>query len=1367
MEEKMHQSKIKTAYLNSKEQQHIRSLFDTRGKNDPNSTTLANTLDKDIQTVFNSMEKFVFELLQNADDAGVEDHSIDMCFKLIGDHLIFFHNGKHFDEGDVEAICDNAQRRKRGKEIDIEKTGYKGIGFKSVFVITDCVSIFSKEYTFRFDRHFSKWQQETKVDYNARYPWQIIPIWTSPEEVPLATNIDREQVNFLFKIKKNIDIKQALFTIIQNPQMALFLRRTKSIVIDLEGELHSIRIERNSHIRSLYLDGVLQGRWLMSEKTLNVSNDVHQRLQEMGAHECPEKLKQAKQTRITFGAKLNAEGIIEVSHAPLFCYLPTTIDYNFPFLMNADFLLSADRTQLLKNDWNKYLLGEIGRLHIHWLKELAENHETRDRVLLLLKRKLFIESSFNLDGIDFNKTYVSQVEQALQEIPFIPSYQDPTVLFLFADAVSDDVDFFHNFPWIDPTVEKKLARYELVQRQMISQHFGLRELSEKLENYFCLDKSIAFQKKLLAFIKDKYRDVKVGASRTFGYSGYRKTDEYGLSRKKSILTKENKFVSPEELYLPTTEKLIIPSLLKLHFIHDELLSISGLSEWLIALGTKELVAEKLFDDVVSLRWDEDFNEQTSIEMFTFIYHAYQSGSISEYKLDDLKNMPLLTASNEFQDAKKCYLSSRLLPRFDLQKFVNGNGLFLSDRYLQEEMDAKQLGKIFKKIGVKDSVAFHHIPSLSESDHEEKSTIDHFQEYRSFLQTRDGVYFFGSRHQFRDFIYFDFLSCLSSNNYTVLFWKTIAKKEETILKYCANTQIIVRSNTRSEIFNATSYLVYFLSQISCIKGVDGKLYKASALYAPALLEKIGPRLSTFFPRMKTKFKNFELELTEKLARLFKFKNKISAQDCLNLLDFISQEKSQTTFFDYVTMLDIIFKQKFTEKEITQFQSSSIYLIAGDDTFKQSSSLYYYQGQTTLRDMRSEYFLKNLPNFDDAQMQRLCALFNVRSLRSQDMTIHPSGLQQNDALKNRIQNSLSFWALIEARHTKIDKETLIQKWLSWIDTLEILATTALTITYKTDHQASFQTRLFTLDNEIYYVNDGKRAEKTLLREIAKCLAISEKTLTDIMETFDYSNSDRQAWLKENGFHVDLLMQTQHQAGLVEPPYHDEKLEMELDEDDPFSNVELAKPDVKPNEVICSNVKFMTRQSPLFTSSPVSPSTQQQTHQVQQKIKSQNENLNSPRELSQRTTPGRHWTGRWGEEMVFNKLKTHYREKYSKCNFRKTTQGFILDGHDTEGRELVLEVIWCNKNEEQGKPFDLEIIKNDVHRYIEVKSTHHANQCSARVSRNEWASMRKEGDRYRLFCLYNAGKKDNIKITKIKNPAQQLFSGELKPYEIQFKL
>ena len=70
---------------------------------------------------------FVYEILQNADDAGASE--ID--FVLGPTELIVEHNGKAFDERDVRAISYFG----KGKT-DVTAIGRFGLGFKSVFAYT-------------------------------------------------------------------------------------------------------------------------------------------------------------------------------------------------------------------------------------------------------------------------------------------------------------------------------------------------------------------------------------------------------------------------------------------------------------------------------------------------------------------------------------------------------------------------------------------------------------------------------------------------------------------------------------------------------------------------------------------------------------------------------------------------------------------------------------------------------------------------------------------------------------------------------------------------------------------------------------------------------------------------------------------------------------------------------------------------------------------------------------------------------------------------------------------------------------------------------------------------------------------------------
>lgn len=70
---------------------------------------------------------FVFELLQNADDAG----ATEIEFRLNNEGLVVEHNGKAFNEDDVRAISYFG----KGKT-DVTAIGHFGLGFKSVFAYT-------------------------------------------------------------------------------------------------------------------------------------------------------------------------------------------------------------------------------------------------------------------------------------------------------------------------------------------------------------------------------------------------------------------------------------------------------------------------------------------------------------------------------------------------------------------------------------------------------------------------------------------------------------------------------------------------------------------------------------------------------------------------------------------------------------------------------------------------------------------------------------------------------------------------------------------------------------------------------------------------------------------------------------------------------------------------------------------------------------------------------------------------------------------------------------------------------------------------------------------------------------------------------
>tara|TARA_R110001592_G_scaffold222022_1_gene477046 strand:- start:9031 stop:12183 length:3153 start_codon:yes stop_codon:yes gene_type:complete len=85
---------------------------------------------------------FVYELLQNAEDAG----ATQIAFTLTPEKLVCEHNGRAFTLADVTSITGLHDSTKAGAP---DKIGKFGVGFKSVFVYTQAPSIRSGAFAFR------------------------------------------------------------------------------------------------------------------------------------------------------------------------------------------------------------------------------------------------------------------------------------------------------------------------------------------------------------------------------------------------------------------------------------------------------------------------------------------------------------------------------------------------------------------------------------------------------------------------------------------------------------------------------------------------------------------------------------------------------------------------------------------------------------------------------------------------------------------------------------------------------------------------------------------------------------------------------------------------------------------------------------------------------------------------------------------------------------------------------------------------------------------------------------------------------------------------------------------------------------------
>jgi hypothetical protein len=91
--------------------------------------------------LYSDRTHFVYELIQNADDAGAKR----IEFSLFSDRIEVEHNGRRFTDNDVRSICSVANST---KENDNATIGKFGIGFKSVYAYTRCPRIHDRKLHF-------------------------------------------------------------------------------------------------------------------------------------------------------------------------------------------------------------------------------------------------------------------------------------------------------------------------------------------------------------------------------------------------------------------------------------------------------------------------------------------------------------------------------------------------------------------------------------------------------------------------------------------------------------------------------------------------------------------------------------------------------------------------------------------------------------------------------------------------------------------------------------------------------------------------------------------------------------------------------------------------------------------------------------------------------------------------------------------------------------------------------------------------------------------------------------------------------------------------------------------------------------------
>lgn len=412
--------------------------YNDKSKNFESSANFLDTLSKQLSA---KESTFIYELLQNANDYPVEGVPVDVEFHITDKYLVFMHSGDYFNVRNISGICGINEKEKAS---NIKTIGYKGIGFKTVFLNNRYVYIKTGNYSFRFDEKARKIKR-------LEAPWPILPVWTAEDE------IEPEITSIFNSANKKYRVKIALKP--DNPAILHSGRKNYEVLFrDVFDDSNMILFIPNIRSVKVYINGVLEkdcvideAKWLVSDYEEDINKEFQALVNkdiDTGKSRIPEKYKDFERTKVSFACRKDGRKLLPMENANLYCYLPTSTTWGFPFLMNTDMIPKGDRDDIerevyLKDEdetnFNLELARIAGEKFFCWIKDLMESGEyDYDSIFALVPDFDKCKKTQGYKYVDFIEMFQSGFEGKMEEEGIIPVVENKSIVLKAVEDVIYD-----------------------------------------------------------------------------------------------------------------------------------------------------------------------------------------------------------------------------------------------------------------------------------------------------------------------------------------------------------------------------------------------------------------------------------------------------------------------------------------------------------------------------------------------------------------------------------------------------------------------------------------------------------------------------------------------------------------------------------------------------------------------------------------------------------------------------------------------------------------------------------------------------------------------------------------------------------------
>ncbi len=318
---------------------------------------------------YSESNHFVYELLQNAED----ERADTVVFEYYENQLVFYHNGRPFDEADVRSITSLLMGTKTKN--DAQTIGKFGMGFKSVFKYTCQPEIYSDETAFRIKNYLLP--EEIKRSWNYQSVKEKLKYPNTDGKYFFPFSEAEHLTKFVIPFKKrnergkteSVSGEDVLQKLKDLPaEILLFLTYIKNLywIDQTNGKFVMISYETDEsdeNLISCRKAGSGQGKDGKTVKYLKFRKKFNH----------PE----MKGAEVSVAYRLNnrANNIKEIPGSDIWVYFPTRDHTQLPFMIHGSFETAVSREKLMSpSKFNDDLFNKLGDLICESLVGLRKRH---------------------------------------------------------------------------------------------------------------------------------------------------------------------------------------------------------------------------------------------------------------------------------------------------------------------------------------------------------------------------------------------------------------------------------------------------------------------------------------------------------------------------------------------------------------------------------------------------------------------------------------------------------------------------------------------------------------------------------------------------------------------------------------------------------------------------------------------------------------------------------------------------------------------------------------------------------------------------------------------------------------------------------